>query len=137
MLLAICVSTTYTKTNRSRSFSSYGRFQAVEAEGWSWHISVEQQKQLVCGLQIVPVKEVLHGASLDRNGSLTQQVHRLVRSLAVSRVLLPNQFLSEKDVAAALDIGKTPVRDHVELLHFLHRKRPGTRRSRADKEGKA
>lgn len=58
-----------------------------------------------------PVPEVLEGASLDGEGSLTQQVYRLVRGLIVRLALLPNQFLSEKDVAASLDISKTPVRE--------------------------
>lgn len=57
------------------------------------------------------VRDVLLQASLDGEGSLTQQVYRLLRDLIVELRLLPNQFLSEKDVASALAISKTPVRE--------------------------
>ncbi|MCD8352065.1 MAG: GntR family transcriptional regulator [Planctomycetaceae bacterium] len=58
-----------------------------------------------------PVQEVLTGSSLDGEGTLTGQVYRLLRSLIVTLRLLPNQFLSEKDVAAGMDVSKTPVRE--------------------------
>lgn len=57
------------------------------------------------------VEDVLCEACLDGEDTLTQQVYRLLRRLIVELRLLPNQFLSEKDVAAALDISKTPVRE--------------------------
>lgn len=63
------------------------------------------------GLSILTVKDALSGVSLDGVGSLTQQVYRLMRGLAVDLVLLPNQFLSEKDVATSLSVSKTPVRE--------------------------
>lgn len=63
------------------------------------------------GLAIVPVKDALDDSALDGVGSLTQQVYRLVRKLVIDLILLPNQFLSEKDVAASLDVSKTPVRE--------------------------
>ncbi len=74
-------------------------------------MSVDREKLLVGGLEIIPVKEALDDAVLDGEGSLTQQVYRLLRSLVVALQLLPNQFLSEKDVAASLNISKTPVRE--------------------------
>lgn len=57
------------------------------------------------------VKDVLAGVTLDGDGTLTQQVYRLLRGLIVRLKLLPNQFLSEKDVAAGMSISKTPVRE--------------------------
>jgi Transcriptional regulators len=59
----------------------------------------------------VPVTELLGKAELDGDGSLTQQVYRLLRQLIVNLHLQPNQFLPEKDVAAVLDVSKTPVRE--------------------------
>lgn len=58
-----------------------------------------------------PLEKVLAGVKLDGEGSLTQQVYRLLRDKIVKLALPPNQFLSEKDVAASLDISKTPVRE--------------------------
>ncbi len=74
-------------------------------------MSVNKESESMHGMHIVPVKEALDDASLDGRGSLTQQVYRLLRGLAVKLTLLPNQFLSEKDVAASLSISKTPVRE--------------------------
>lgn len=62
-------------------------------------------------IRVIPVREVLLEAKLDGDGSLTQQVYRLLRMLIIELRLVPNQFLSEKDVAAELDISKTPVRE--------------------------
>ncbi|MCD8350645.1 MAG: GntR family transcriptional regulator [Planctomycetaceae bacterium] len=58
-----------------------------------------------------PVGRVLGQTRLDGEGSLTQQVYRLLRDCIVTLRILPNQFLSEKDVAASLEISKTPVRE--------------------------
>lgn len=59
----------------------------------------------------VPVEDVLQKMHLDGEGSLTQQVYRLLHSLIVNLRLMPNQFLPEKDVAAILGVSKTPVRE--------------------------
>ncbi len=59
----------------------------------------------------VPVTELLSKATLDGEGSLTQQVYHLLRQLIVNMHLQPNQFLPEKDVAASLNVSKTPVRE--------------------------
>lgn len=58
-----------------------------------------------------PVAEVLSESSLDGEGPLTQQIYRLLRKLIVEMRLVPNQFISEKDVATGLSISKTPVRE--------------------------
>ena len=59
----------------------------------------------------IPFAEILRKVKLDGEGSLTGQVHRLLHRLIVSLHLMPNQFLPEKDVAAALSVSKTPVRE--------------------------
>lgn len=62
-------------------------------------------------IQVVPVEESLASAALDGDGSLTQQVYVVLRRLAVELRLLPNQSLSEKDVADGLRVSRTPVRE--------------------------
>ena len=62
-------------------------------------------------LDETPVGELLLRIKLDGEGSLTQQVYRLLHRLIVNLHLIPNQFLPEKDVAASLNISKTPVRE--------------------------
>lgn len=66
---------------------------------------------IVKDIQVVPVTDLLAGTTLGGGGSLTQQVYVTLRKLAVELQLLPNQFLSEKDVAAGLRISRTPVRE--------------------------
>jgi Transcriptional regulators len=65
----------------------------------------------VDALNVVSVNEAFADARLDGEGALTQQIYRLLRRLIVGLTLLPNQFLSEKDVASCLAISKTPVRE--------------------------
>ena len=62
-------------------------------------------------IRFMPVAEALRGSQLDGDDSLTQQVYRLLRNIIIDLRLMPNQFLSEKDVAAELDVSKTPVRE--------------------------
>ncbi len=57
------------------------------------------------------IAEILAGSALDGTGTLTQQIYRMLRNLVVEMKLMPNRFLSEKDVAAALNVSKTPVRE--------------------------
>lgn len=62
-------------------------------------------------IRVVPVEDSLADAVLDGEGSLTQQVYVALRRLAVELRLLPNQSLSEKDVAEGLRVSRTPVRE--------------------------
>lgn len=71
----------------------------------------ERNGAAIKGLNAAPVKEILADSGLDGKGALTQQVYRLLRGLIVNLVLLPNQFLSEKDVAGSLRLSKTPIRE--------------------------
>lgn len=57
------------------------------------------------------VPELFASAQLDGEGLLPLQIYRLVRKFIVDLSLMPNRFISEKDVAAGLNISKTPVRE--------------------------
>ena len=59
----------------------------------------------------VPVQDALAGARLEENRALAGQIYDLLRKKVVELVLLPNQALSEKEVASCLDTSKTPVRE--------------------------
>ena len=62
-------------------------------------------------LREMAVKDLLADNSLDGDGSMADQVYRLFHGFIVNLYLVPNQFLSEKEVAAVLNISKTPVRE--------------------------
>lgn len=57
------------------------------------------------------IQGILSREHLDGQGTLTQQVYRLMKRLIIELRLKPNQFLSEKDVALNLEVSKTPVRE--------------------------
>lgn len=57
------------------------------------------------------ITEVLSPASLDAQGNLVDQVHRALRSAIVEVRLRPGSALSEKEIAACLEISKTPIRE--------------------------
>lgn len=61
--------------------------------------------------QPVPIAELLAGTRLDPGANITFQVFDILRDLIVSVKLRPGQRLSEKEIAAALDASKTPVRE--------------------------
>lgn len=63
-----------------------------------------------------PLMDVLQPSLLAGNGPLVGQVHRALRNLILETVLLPWQTLSEKDVAARLEVSKTPVREAIIRL---------------------
>ena len=57
----------------------------------------------VCDIAVLSVPQALAAAQLDNDGALGGQICRALRRLAVELMLLPNQFLSENDVADAFD----------------------------------
>lgn len=57
------------------------------------------------------VGDALAGAALDGHGPLAGQVYFLLRRMATELRFLPNQLLSEKEVALSLAVSKTPVRE--------------------------
>jgi DNA-binding GntR family transcriptional regulator len=58
-----------------------------------------------------PLADLLHPDLLSGDGPLVVRVHKLLRELILETTLAPWQVLSEKDVAARLEISKTPVRE--------------------------
>lgn len=65
----------------------------------------------VKNIRAADVAQALAPYALDGEGTLARQIYLLLRRLAVELELMPNQFLSEKDVAGGLRISKTPVRE--------------------------
>jgi len=63
-----------------------------------------------------PLADLLHPKLLTGEGPLVAQVHRALRELILETILLPWQTLSEKDVAACLEVSKTPVREAIIRL---------------------
>lgn len=57
------------------------------------------------------ITEVLSQASLSGDGNLVEQVHRALRSAIVEVRLRPGSALSEKEIAACLEVSKTPIRE--------------------------
>ena len=70
-----------------------------------------QETSILDSYRLVSAKDALAKIELDDSDSLSQQLYVTLRRLAVELVLLPNQFLSEKDVASNFAISKTPVRE--------------------------
>lgn len=62
-------------------------------------------------LQEIPVREVVGRHQLDGQGTITQQVYRLLQKLIVNLHLMPNQLLTENELATGLNLSKTPVRE--------------------------
>ena len=73
----------------------------------------------------VSATELLANTRLDPSANITFQVFDILRELIVSVKLRPGQKLSEKEIAAALDASKTPVRealirlDEVNLVRII------------------
>lgn len=61
--------------------------------------------------QELPVKNVIEKYPLDGIGAVTRQVYRLLRKLIVNLHLMPNQPLTENELATAFGLSKTPVRE--------------------------
>lgn len=53
---------------------------------------------------------------IDRRGPVRQQVHDALREAIIWNVLRPGQALSENDIAEALEVSRTPVRDALRSL---------------------
>lgn len=72
---------------------------------------MQQKKFDIARNESTSIKELLSTLRLDAVDSLGQQVYRLLHRLIGQLRLLPNQFLSEKDVSEGLGISRTPVRE--------------------------
>lgn len=58
----------------------------------------------------------LNRAKLNRNRPLRDQIYVVLRDLIVTGVIEPGETIDEKDIAARLDISRTPVREAVKKL---------------------
>jgi len=65
---------------------------------------------------IRPVAEVLRAAELAGKGSLVDQIYALLRKLIIDLSLPPESALVEQEVASALNVSKTPVREAIIRL---------------------
>ena len=65
-----------------------------------------------------PLAEVLTARDLHGQGSLVEQVYDLLRECIINLSLPPESALAEQEVAAALEVSKTPVREAIiRLVH--------------------
>ena len=59
----------------------------------------------------LPLDELIKSSELGPVGNMANKVYALLRQLIIEVRLLPGRSLSEKEVAAILNISKTPVRE--------------------------
>lgn len=64
----------------------------------------------------MPLEALLRPSLIEGPGNTTNKVYRLLRRLIVEVQLLPGRALPEKEVAAILDVSKTPVREAIIRL---------------------
>ena len=62
----------------------------------------------------------LSSAKLDRARPLRDQIYPLVRSLILTGSIKPGEIIDEKDIAAQLNVSRTPVREAVKRLSDEH-----------------
>ncbi|TCS42367.1 GntR family transcriptional regulator [Reinekea marinisedimentorum] len=63
------------------------------------------------GFTLQPLDEVLKQAELPETGSLVERVYQLLREKIINLSLSPEVPLPEKEIAAILNVSKTPVRE--------------------------
>lgn len=64
----------------------------------------------------LPLSELVTSRELPADGTMTNRIHALLRKLIVEVKLLPGRALSEKEIAALLQVSKTPVREAIIRL---------------------
>lgn len=64
----------------------------------------------------LPLDQVLSSDELNPVGNMANRIYGLLRKLIVEVKLLPGRALSEKEIAALLDVSKTPVREAIIRL---------------------
>lgn len=64
----------------------------------------------------LPLVELVTPGELPEGGNMTNRIHALLRKLIVEVKLLPGRALSEKEIAALLNVSKTPVREAIIRL---------------------
>jgi DNA-binding GntR family transcriptional regulator len=65
---------------------------------------------------IRPLTEILDANDLHGQGSLVDQIYKLLRKLIIDLSLPPESALVEQEVASALNVSKTPVREAIIRL---------------------
>ncbi len=64
----------------------------------------------------LPLSELISPEALGREGNMTNRIYALLRQLIVEVRLLPGRAISEKEIAAILQVSKTPVREAIIRL---------------------
>lgn len=64
----------------------------------------------------LPLSDLVSPGELPSGGNMANRIHALLRKLIVEVKLLPGRALSEKEIAALLDVSKTPVREAIIRL---------------------
>ncbi|MCM2477750.1 GntR family transcriptional regulator [Rhizobium sp. CG5] len=64
----------------------------------------------------LPLEDLIKQSGMSQSGNVASKVYTLLRSLIVEVKLLPGRALPEKEVAAILNISKTPVREAIIRL---------------------
>ncbi|MDA5639300.1 MULTISPECIES: GntR family transcriptional regulator [Agrobacterium] len=64
----------------------------------------------------LPLSQLVTPEELPQGGNMTNRIHALLRKLIVEVKLLPGRALSEKEIAALLNVSKTPVREAIIRL---------------------
>lgn len=67
-------------------------------------------------LPSLPLDELIVPSDLDGEGNMASRIYVLLRKLIVEVRLLPGTTLSEKEIAAILNVSKTPVREAIIRL---------------------
>lgn len=63
-----------------------------------------------------PLSDLISPQDLPAGGNMANRIHALLRKLIVEVKLLPGRALSEKEIAALLNVSKTPVREAIIRL---------------------
>ncbi len=65
---------------------------------------------------VLPLEDLIRASELGDVGNVTNRVYSLLRRLIIEVRLLPGRALSEKEIAAILNVSKTPVREAIIRL---------------------
>lgn len=83
------------------------------------------------------MEQLLKNTQLNRKQPLRDQIYGLVRKLILTGLIGPGDIIDEKEIAALLNVSRTPVREAVKKLSDEHLvdvvAQSGTRASRIDR----
>lgn len=72
---------------------------------------INEQSDKTDEVEFIPLKQAMAGIRLKADGGKAGKLYDILRRMVVDLILLPNQILSEKEVAICLRVSKTPVRE--------------------------